>query len=161
MWHNQKVGLVAFLKRPHLNHQHRHTTSSTAEALIATANCVMEPAVGVFPSTTWLGQPLVETVKQAMLTYTADEMHYKSQTSPLTTTNEHQEKDDDQISSAAKIAAIISGLSAETCQKILIEYDRIKNEPKQTTICSSPSKKTSKHKFQFRRQRSHSTSGIN
>jgi hypothetical protein len=139
--------------------------SGTAEALIATGNTAIEPAVGAFPSTTWLGQPTFDTIKETVLKYKTVQIHSQPKTlefpaSSLTTSDEQHEKDDHEKSASATIAAVISGFPVEICQQILLGYDQIKTKRRQTTISSLSPKKHSKHKFEFRRQRSHSTSSV-
>jgi len=135
-------------------------TTDTARALIATTDSAIESAVGIFPSTTWLGRPMFDSVKEAVLKFNTIAIHSQSETSQstassLTTGNEQNEK-----LPGVFIGANISGLPFETCQLILDEFDRIKTERKQTTTALSSPKKHFKQKFQFRRQRSRSTSAI-
>jgi hypothetical protein len=140
LWHSRKSDLIGFVKRSCTRSQHHGLSTGTAGALIATTNCAIEPAVGTLPATTWLGGATYASVEKAVVTYT---------------------KEEDGISPAAKIASVVSGFDPKVCQQILVEFEKIKMEQKHSMVSSSPSKKHSKAKFQFRRQRSHSTSAIN
>jgi hypothetical protein len=151
---------MGFLNRSHPGHEDHRMNTGTARALIATTNSVIEPAVGTFPSTTWLGQPTFDVIKETVLKCKTHETQSQSETSPSTASSLTTCDGQNKKLSAAIIAKTISGLPLETCQRILLEFDRIKPEQKQTTISSSSPKKHSKQKFQFRRQRSHSTSTI-
>ena len=124
----------------------------------------MQPAVSSIPSTTWLGQPSYDTVKAALQTNRT--MDSRSEPSDLTslssiTSNEQEQEGYDEMSSATKIAAVISGFHPDICQQILLKFDQIKKEQEQTVTSPSHSEKHAKHKLHLRRQRSQSTSAIN
>jgi hypothetical protein len=164
--HYRRAGLIGFLKRSHVGHQHPFVTDKTAEALIATANHAIQPVVSSLPSKTWLGQSSYDTVKAAVERYKTNAMNNRSKTSDLTSSsliksNEQEQEDCDEFSSTVKIASVISGFHPEICQQILLKFDQIKTEQEQTVTSPSDSKNNSKQIPDFRRQRSQSTSAIN
>jgi hypothetical protein len=163
--HNTKTSLINLLKRSHISRQHHCVGGGTAKALIANAHCLMEPAVGTFPSPTWLGRSTIDHVKEVVLSYKSDQTHSRPKSSELKSslsiTNEEQHPDEcDEICSSAKIASVISGFSPKVCQQILVQFDQIKTKEKATPISSSSKKIHSKYKFHFHRQRSYSDSNI-
>ncbi len=162
----RRSGLIGFLKRSQIGHQHHFVTDKTAEALIATATNVIQPVVSSLPPKTWLGQSSYDTVKAAVERYKTNGISTQSETSDLTSlslikSNEQEQEDCDEFSSTVNIASVISGFHPEICQQILLKFDQIKTERQQTVTSPSHSKNDSKQKPDFRRQRSYSTSAIN
>jgi hypothetical protein len=157
LWHKKKIGLITLFKGS--RHSHQMTNNNTANALIATTNYAIKPAVGSFPATTWLGKPMFDIVKEAILHSNTNDEHSQIEKLSSSISNDDQhEKDSNEISKSAKIASIVSGFSPEVCQQILLQFEQIQKQTKNSSS-SSPTK-SSKHRFQLRRQRSHSTSAI-
>ncbi len=139
--------------------------------MIATAHCAIEPTFGIIPATTWLGRATIDTVKEIVLSCDEDKIDSISTTShiqlPLSVTNDkqhhhHHHHHDlyDEASSTVKIASAVSGFPPTVCQDILIQFDKIKKKNEENLFSPTTPAKHSKHKLQFRRQRSHSTSDL-
>ena len=143
LWKTKKTDLIKRFHRLRSDHEDHHLTNNIAQALMATSNFAIQSTVGSFPSTTYLGRPNIKTVEQTIL----------HSNLPIAK-DQLCQKDNDNASTDIEIASAVSGLPIDVCQQILLQFDLMKLEQKQTL------KSPSSSKIQFQRQRSHSTSII-
>jgi len=128
LWHSKKLDAIRFLKRlrTHDDSHSSATNSDTMKALILAGDCAIQPTIGTFPGTTWLGHQTFDTVEKIVL-------DIRSETSSLSSTTSNNEQQPSIVDPTAKIASLISGLPLETTEKILSEFEKIQNKRKQST----------------------------
>ena len=163
--HKPKSNLLKFLKRSRFCHQESEELRVTADALIATTKCAIQPAVCSIPkSPNWFStnSPQHTCVSAIIQTIEAQSCpEDKDSKLPSTTSNDKAaENENKKISAIIQAAVAISGFEPKTCEQILQEFDQMKSRQDQVLSPSPMFKRQSKHKFHFRRQRSHSTSEL-
>ncbi|CAF1290340.1 unnamed protein product [Adineta ricciae] len=147
--HKRKSNLLKFLKRSRFGHQESEELRVTADALIATTKCAIQPAVcSISKSPNWFSTNSPQHTCVSALIQTIE-----TQSCP-------KDKDSELPSAIIQAAVAISGFEPKTCEQILQEFDQMKTRQHQVLSPSPIFKRQSKHKFHFRRQRSHSTSEL-
>ncbi|CAF3768930.1 unnamed protein product [Rotaria sordida] len=141
-----KDGITGVVKQPRVGYQRHGALGGAAGSLIATVNMAMKPAVGTLSSVTWLSRGTYASVKKTVETYKNEGRLISTKlfnTASSTQDNEQLQTDDnEEISSAAKIAAIRSGFHPKVCQHILDEFEKIKIERTKNIACSMKKKKS-------------------
>jgi hypothetical protein len=106
----------------------------------------MKPTVGTLSSLTWLSRGTYASVRRTVETYRNEGRRISTKlfdTAALTTSDgELEEDDDEEISSANKIAAVRSGFHPKVCQHILYEFEKIKIEREQKMVSTMKKKKS-------------------
>jgi hypothetical protein len=145
LWNGWKDGITGIVTQPRAGYQRHGPLGAAAGSLIATVNIAMKPTVGTLSSVTWLGRGTYASVAKAVETYRNEGRRISTKlfdTASLTTCNgESSVDDDEEISSATKNAAAVSGFHPKICQHILQEFEKIKIEREQEQEPASSSKK--------------------
>jgi hypothetical protein len=133
LWNGWKDGVTGIVTRPQTGYRRHGQLGAAAGTLIGIVNLGMKPAVGTFASLTWFSRGIYVSVRKRVQTYRNKRRRIPTKlfdTTSTTTSNGQFQNDDDneEVSSAAKMAATRSGLHPKVCQRILQEFEKIKNE---------------------------------
>jgi sterol 3beta-glucosyltransferase len=167
IWHGFKDGVTGIVNKPRAGYQRHGVLGGAAGAAVAIPNIVIKPVVGTLASITWLGRGLYAEAKLSKHHKDSNSNHRLSVLTP----NGHRRSSSgstimNEDTSPAGQASFESGLHIDICKQILTEFERIKTEHSSKSSCSTNdkddlkvTKKQTKFKNIFQRQRSHSASG--
>ena len=165
--HGFRDGFTGLVNKPRTGYQRDGVLGAAAGAAVAIPNIVIKPVVGTLASITWLGRGAYAEAKHFSRRKDSNPENRLSVLSP----SGHRRASSDSFvvtedMSPAGRASIESGLTIDLCKQILNDFDRIKNHHEENSSSSSndhehpkhKTKKSTKLKNIFQRQRSHSAS---
>lgn len=174
-----KDGVTGFVRKPRVGYHRHGILGGACGALVATANGVVKPTVGSLASVTWLGRGMYASVTkkkknnavqkqqiinklcvQSSFSLTSSTSNADDQDLGGEEEEEDEVEDDDDIPRNIKFAAVVSGYSAEVCQQILDEFEKVKRRQEQISALSPNQTDKHRHGHLFKRHRRHSDSAL-
>ena len=163
IWHGFKDGVTGIVTKPRAGYERHGVLGGAAGAAVAIPNIVIKPVVGTLASLTWLGRGMYAETKH--LSHRKDS-NSNNRLSVLSPSGHRRSSSGSMLTNADTspegLASLESGLNIEICKQILTEFQRIKNEHNSKSSTSNDhknskgTKKQTKFKHVFQRQRSHS-----
>jgi hypothetical protein len=172
-----KDGVTGFVRKPRVGYRRHGILGGATGTLVATANGFIKPTVGSLASVTWLGRGMYASMKKkkkkkkngidkehVIINKLSVQSSFSLSSSADNDEQEQQDDidddDNDDIPRNIKFAAVVYGYSAEVCQQILDEFEKVKKHQEQIAACSP--NQTHKHhrRHLFGRHRRHSDSAL-
>ncbi|CAF1105142.1 unnamed protein product [Rotaria sordida] len=145
LWNGWKDGVTGIVKQPRAGYERHGVLGGAAGSLIATVNMAMKPTVGTLSSITWLSRGTYASVRKTVETYGNEGRRISTKlfdtTSSMTYNGQFQEDEDEEISTAVKMASTRSGFPPRVCQHIIREFEKIKLEQEQKIAVSLKKKR--------------------
>jgi hypothetical protein len=140
-----KDGVTGVIQQPCTGYYRHGALGSVAGSLVAVVNLPVKPTVGTLASVTWLSRGTYASVRKKVGTHRNKERCISTRlfdtVSSTTFNGELQQDNDEEVSPAAKIAAAKSNFHPRICQRILNEFEKIKNKREQKPVSSIKKKK--------------------
>lgn len=138
LWNGWKDGITGIVTRPRTGYKRHGLLGVAAGSLIGILNLGVKPAVGTMASLTWFCRGIYINIRKKVQNYKNKKRRIlrKLFDTPSTITSNGQLQngdDNEEVSSAARIAAIRSGLHPKECQRILQEFEKM-TKPKRSLM---------------------------